>query len=413
MERGGWDQGRRWTERARCGWAVAVVLVLLIAAGVTRAGGTSPRSATLGGTLHADKPACTNQQWNTTHLQVFTTGCTALFWVFYEQQVGFYNVSNPAAQYNITFSVPWVAEVTPTGQLVRIANPMDPAWESASATIWRGDINVTTDLVVNVTKASGSWTPDAADNSTGAQLVEAVPAGGMGASARAENGTGSPWNVSNEPVGNASLSIVFHLTNGTNPANTSSNTTQAVKFDVGVNGWPWATSTDRLGFALVSSSAFGSHFGFDPSTATLAQRWDANNASFVSLVFGGSANVTYPSAPPASAAADPRAGAYPWGEIQRAFVLVTFENASGGFSSIRYDPWVVFSPNGQVNVPLAPSYLDVGLTVTAAVVAIVVGMAGILILVVRNERRHREGTALLRDIRAAIETAAREPGRPR
>jgi len=405
--------GGTWAKGARVGLVVAVVLILLVAVGTTLTERSRPPATTPGGPLHTQAQYCSGHQWNTTHLQVYTTGCSALFWVFYEQTVGLYNVSNPAAQYNITFSVPWVAEVTPAGQIVRIANPMDPSWGTAYATQARGEINVTTVMVVNVTNASGSWTPDAADNATGPQLLNLVDAGRTVASVRAQNGSGATWNVSNQSVGAANLSFVFHLTNGTGSTNASSNATAAVKVDFGMNYWPWAAPTDRLAFALVSEAAFGSHLVFDPSTATLDQLWNSTNAVFVSLVFGGSANVSYPSLARGTAAVVAQAGVYPWGEVQRAFVLATFEDVSGGYASVRYDPWVVFSPSGPTHGSPASRSPDSALLVAVAVVAASAGMAGITFRVARDQRLRREGTALLREMRAAIESAPSEPRRPR
>jgi hypothetical protein len=248
--------------------------------------------------------------------------------------------------------------------------------------------------VLNVANASGQWAP----NDTW-------------------YGGGPQWNVSSVTIGTSVFRLGVQLNvSQFSAANSTENASSSVKFDVGVSGWPWASSTDQLGFVLASLGAWGSHFSYNASSGTLADQWNATNRTFLSVVFGGAAGVTYPSGPGAVASVEEQAGLFAAGMPDRqAVVLVAFGGVAGNYSQIAYDPWVVFSlelPNSHMSTPPAsgPSWLWPAGAVVAVAIVLVVGLTG---RVVRELRLRREGEELVRGMRAAIREEPESPGRSR
>lgn len=375
-------------------YAVILALAVVMLAGTVAPPGSHPslHGVTSLGPSATNAVICRETEWQTAHLWVGTSGCQAGFTVMYAQNFSRYNASN---QYNFSFFLPWVAEVTPSGQLVRLASPLNPYAGAANVTVGPTEVNLSWVGAMNVTEASGDWTP----NDTWA-------------------GSGPQWNISNTPVGTTTMDVVFHLFNVTAnaSANATENASHGVKFDVGVSGWPWASSTDLLGFGLQSLSAAGAHFSFNQSSGTLAESWNANNRTFASLVFGGVANVTYPSAASAPSTVEEQVGLfYAASPARESVALVTFGGVAGNYSSVRYDPWVVFSVGSTSVTPVLPPPSSAGAPAWVAVllglVAAVVGLSGILAVVARNERLRKEGEELVQGMRTAISEGTGPPNR--
>lgn len=374
--------------------ALAAVLVTGALVVVAR---ESPREGSLARETAGVHPAlnCTGVGWLTTHLWVNLSACQAGFLVVYAQNFSNWNSSE---SYNYSFWIDWIAEFTPAGQLVRVASPLNPFAAKANVSVAGTDINLTARYEMNVTNATGSWTPD----DTWA-------------------GSGPQWNVSNASVGTALLTVEFHLKNA--PVNASANATYnaslAVKFDVGIEGWPWASAGDLLGFDLSSLGAGGSHFSFDSTNHTMLEQWNKTNQTFASLVFGTQANATYPSSTTARSTVGEQVGLfYAASPARESITLVTFGGIAGNYSYVSYDPWVVFSPGGGIIVPPSigasgPSGTPPWLLLAAGVAAAVAGMSLLAAVVVRSASLRRKGMELVRDVREAISVEPTLPGQPK
>jgi roadblock/LC7 domain-containing protein len=315
--------------------------------------------------------------------------------VEYAENMSLWNVSN----YNFSFGIDWVGEFTPGGQLVRLASPLSPYAGTANVTVGAREVNLTARYLMNVTNASGTWTP----NDTWA-------------------GTGPQWKISTSNVGTALMNVVFHLENV--PVNASANGTRnaslSVKFDVGIASWPWASSSDLLGFDLESLGAWGAHFAYDPENRTMSEEWNQTNQTFVSLVFGSAAGVQYNATASATSTVGEQVGLFPAGIPDRESVaLVTFGGVVGNYSYVSYDPWVVFSIGGWSVPPVnKPSPTDpftdpVLAPVAGAVVAAVAGISVMALYVVRASMLRREGLSLVRDMRDALSEGPNAPARPK
>ena len=329
--------------------------------------------------------SCTGAGWNNSHLSVGIGSCQAAFGGQYE--VNNSAIPNETNGYNFSFFVDWVGEFTPSGQLVRLASPLAPVSGRANSTVRGDEVNLSMSQVLNVTNASGEWTP----NDTWA-------------------GRGPQWNVSNETIGTTVFGMGVQLNvSQFATANSTVNASSSVKFDVGLSGWPWAAQTDRLGFVLDSLGAWGSYFTFNATSSTLADNWNTTNRTFISVVFGGDARVTYPSGPGAVANVTEQAGLFAAGIPNReAVVLVAFGNVSGNYSQVAYDPWIVFSliPTTLPSHPPGPSSSwDWPAVLVAATAVLLIG--GITGQVVRQVRLRRQGEELVRGMRVAI---GEEPG---
>ena len=337
---------------------------------------------------------CNGVNWRTTHLAVFLNGCQAVFGVQYAEN--FSQAPNSTNQYNFSFAIPWIAEVTPEGALVRLANGLAPVAAMANLTHLPGEVVLTSFETLNVTNASGNWNP----NDTGF-------------------GTGAPWNISKSTVGNTTVGLNFYLFNaGANSgANLTENTSLSVEFDFTVGPWPWASSTDLLGFGLDSTGAGGSHFVFNQFSRTLQEEWNSTNRTFASLVFGTVATVEYPTDQLSRATVTEQAGVYDAGTPGReSVVLTTFGAVTGGYSFLVYDPWVVFSPGTSPPPPVltpSPSGWPAWVAVSLALVAAVGVLSGLATIVLQDLRLRSEGAALVREMRRAISEPSEPPTRPR
>jgi hypothetical protein len=375
--------------------AVAVALAVVLIAGliVPSLGGPAVPGPTADRSGVSSDLPCNGVDWRTTHLAVYLNGCQAVFGVQYAEN--FSQPENTTNQYNFSFAIPWIAEITPEGALVRLANGLAPVTAMANLTSLPEEVVLTSFETLNVTNASGNWNP----NDTGF-------------------GTGAPWNVSNSTAGNTTVGLNFYLFNA--GANMTENTSLSVEFDFTVGPWPWASSTDLLGFGLDSLGAGGSHFVFNQSSRTLQEQWNSTNRTFASLVFGTVANVSYPTDQPGRATVTEQAGVYDAGTPGReSVVLTTFGAVTGGYSFLVYDPWVVFSPGSTVTSRPPPvlnpssSGWPPWVAVSLALVAVGGGLSGIATVVLRDQRLQSEGAALVREMRKAISEPSEPPTRPR
>ena len=369
-----------------------VVVVMLIVGLMLSVHPSVVRNSTegAGSTASLRDAACNSAQWQTTHLALWASSCQATFGLAYAQNVSDWNTSHMD---NFTFFVSWIAEFTPEGQIVRAASPLTPAAGVTNITFAGQGINVATWMLLNVSNASGNWTV----NDTGW-------------------GSGPSWNVSGNTAWYAQAGIIFHLENSS--ANSTvggvQNPSLSAEFDLTVIHWPWFSSEDRLGIELDSLGDPGTHFSFNNSTHSISEGWDQNNATFVTLILGGQANVTYSTGVSLPSPVDEQVGLFDVGTPDRAATsLLTFEGPQGypgGYERVIYDPWILFSPSTVPSHSVAPSaggsswaVVLLGFTGWAA------AMAGIVVRVARNEQLHREGTALLTEMRATVEPPSTAP----
>lgn len=372
--------------RAALVLSTVALVVLAAVAGYALPAPSPVRAA--GGPLQPGDLDCSGGTWNTTHLLVAASGCQAVFSVEYAPS---FSSSNLSGRYNFSFAIPWIAEVTPQGNLVQAASPMTPFYSHSSVTGVPGNVNVTIVETMNVTSGSGVWAPS-----------------------DVWAGTGTGWNVSNHVVGATSLIVMFYLVNGT-LSNSSENSSLELEFDVNIVGWPWVSQSDSLGFALSALSAAGSHFRFNTTTDALAENWNTTNTTFASLVFGPSAQVTYPSSTSASATVGTDVGLFTAGTADRgAMALATFGGVAGNYSRVSYDPLVVFSPTvstGPPSTATSPaSGFGSGVVVVTLVVA-AVGLSTLIAVVARDARLRREGEDLVRSMQEAISRGGEPPHR--
>lgn len=370
---------------------VVALTVLLIPVLAIQRSAISPlpaptlRSSTLGW-------LCGSLVWQTTHLAVGTGGCQATFGVQYAQNFSHWNAST---QFNYSFTIDWIGEINASGGLVRIASPLAPASWNGSVSQGSQEVDLSLNQTLNVTNASGQWNP----NNTW-------------------YGTGAQWKVSNATIATTNLSVTFHLSNVT--AGASSNATRngsyGVKFDVGVVGWPWASSSDRLGVAFESLGAWGAHFTFNSSSETLSELWNSDNRSFVSLVFGGQAGVTYSTTHTASANVTVQSGLYSAAAPDRqAMMLLTFGGVTGNFSNLAYDPYIKFAVGATVVPPPTQTAASGGngwTSVETALVVAIVAVSVLSVLVVRRHRLRREGEELVAGMVRLISEGRRPPRTP-
>ena len=354
-----------------------VLLALLQTPGIT----VSPAEPALvrGAVSAPEVWQCHAGGWQTTHFAVESNGCQANFFLSYAQNFSNWNAAD---QFNFSFSIPYIAEVTPSGALVRVASPLDPITDYTNVTTSATEVNISVAETVNVTNATGNWTPDDAWGSTGYQ-----------------------WSVGNTTLGTTSVEVEFHLMNVTGglSANATKNASYSVKFDVNIADWPWVSAGDVLGFGLSSLAAGGAHFTLNQTTGALAQSWNATNRTYASLEFGSTATAAYPEGASQNASAGTNTGLFFAASPDRqSFTLVTFSGIAGNYSSISYDPWVVFSPGPSPNgpapgsaSPVSPEVLGAGLAAVAAV--------GAFAAVSLNRRRLRgQGEELYKGMRKVI-----------
>ena len=379
-------RSRRRSERSVSRASLVAVIVILVAvsapAGSVGATHLAPRA-------HAASSAapsiidCNGGIWRSTHLEVGTNGCQALFSVNYAQDFDNWSASD---QYNFSFSIPWVAEFSTSGAMVRLADPLSPMSASTNVSSSPGEVNISLVEGVNVTTVAGNWTPN-----------------------DSWSGTGPQWMIGSTPVGTVTVAMVFHLENVTpaDSTNTSLNASNSLKFDVNIAGWPWASSVDELGFGLESLAAGGAHFAFDAASQSLAEAWNATNGTYASLAFGPNATVSPATEAAQNASVHVDTGLFFAGSADRQAVsLVNFTGVAGGYPSISYDPWVIFQPGVLPGGQVPSNKLPGGTIVEAGALAAAVAGTSAVVLVTNRWRLRREGETLYADMRAAADTSA-------
>lgn len=372
---------------------VVVLALFMITVGVST-GSLSKRAVGVGlsdinppfPAVHPGVIDCHGGTWTSGNLTLGSNGCQALFSLMYALTQHF-DQNFSSEQYNFSFAIPWVAEIAPNGSLVRLASPLDPLSDVTTVTSGPLGVNVSVVEVANVTSASGNWTPD----STWA-------------------GSGPQWNTSGGTIGTTDVSVVFHLSNasGGSVANLSGNDSYTLKFDFGVDGWPWASQSDRLGFGIDSLAAGGAHFSYNLTTKAIDEEWNSTGKTYASLLFGSNASVRATSALPRTISVTQQVGLfYAASADRRAVVLLTFETGMGNYTNLSYDPWVVFTTNGPFAQAIRPPLGYPPLTaVSVAVIASVAAVSATVGLCWNGRRLHAEGEDLI----ASMKRTAAEDG---
>ena len=336
--------------------------------------GTGPPSKAHAASRWTTALDCQGAQWTEGQIEVDTPGCETVFALEYAEN---FSSWDPSESYNFSFSIVDVAEVDSGGHLVRIANAFGPSAGASWVAPGQGEVTETVNETINVTSAMGNWTP--------------TDAWGF---------WGNNWTEGTTPVGSTALAVVFHLRNESASNGAPANASYQVKFDVKVSGWPWASTTDRLGVVLASLGAGGSHFSYAAVNRTLEESWNTTNRTFVRLGFGAAATAGYANGSSAASAVGVEAHLFYAASPDRESVaLLTFDGVEGNYSSIDYDPLVTFVPG--LAVPSNPGSGWPGgwpLPVLAGGIAFA-GIGAVVASVwVRGRRNRREGNRILREI---------------
>jgi hypothetical protein len=251
---------------------------------------------------------------------------------------------------NISFSVGGVAEVDPTGNIVQYANLLGNSLATTFGIFNDGQAYLGINTTANITRASGDWAPNVLSN------------GGV-------NQTGAV-------TGSAQVQLEFQFQ--ISPADAS-----ALKFDVDFSEWPWASPADHLGLVLCAIAEAGARFAWNRVSQNLTEEMGSGGSPFAGLQLGPSATTFGSSGGPSSVVVTSDAGLYTVGTPERgAYLLINFTGGSGGYTSLHYDPWVIFS--ALTSSPGSTPLLDL-----TAVLAIVVGSAAAVLLGVLALRSRR------------------------
>lgn len=364
-------------------WLLALALIVLMASGSAAAPFVPPsRPSHLAVLLRAPLVSnCDGGSWRTLHLLVWGSGCEASFGVEYAADFSNWNSSQ---SYNFSFHLPVVGEVGPAGELVRYADPMNPAAATTAVTTSAGEVNISLQEQINVTSATGGWLPN-----------------------DSPWGSGPQWSNGTAVLGLMVLSVVFHLVNASN--NDPANSSYRVKFDLNVDQWPWADARDALGVGFQALGAGGAHFAYNDSASTLVEAWNSDGTPFVNLTFDPAADVAYPTGPRQTATVSTQSELFPGGTPDRqAVVLLTFGGVPGNYSGLAYDPWVSFAAGPSTGPsPHEPSLfgLPAGGAPAMAFLVAAVGIAAASLTVgwyVRDRRLRRAGEALVSGIEQVI-----------
>jgi hypothetical protein len=281
--------------------------------------------------------------------------------------------STDQSNYTFGFDLGNLVEMTSEGNVVALSNLLTPLPENVTVQSSPRETNFTIEFEEAVTNATGVWAPN--------NIVYMGPE--------------EIW-PGTATLGDVNVTIVFHL------LNVSANNTR-VKFDFSASGWPWVSPEDELGLQLFSDAPVGATTQFNESSGTLTDYDNTTGVSFASLAFGSTATASGNGQGQLSVSTYP--GIYPpttpAGEMV-SVVMLNFTGVPGGYTTLNYDPWVIFNP-GTVLVktrvtttPGAPP--PTGLDY--AILAVVVGGAAAVVL----------GVVMLRvrkaDSRIELETLA-------
>ena len=328
-----------------------------------------PVDFTIGFSSNASPPpSCPSFNWAGANNTLYGD-CTGGFNAEYRS----YNASTGWTFDNVSFRIGPVAEVTPSGTIDALDVPGWSGYGSVAVAYSPREINVTDTIVGAVTNAVGVNSTDGQpDGVTPQWIPEELP--GAGGSTR--------WSPGGVTLGNVTLVIVFHFANGT--------ATSRVKFDVKVLGWPWVSSGDSLGLAVVQEAYAlpgGSHLVYTATTDTISQLWNSNDTTIASLAFGPTANTT--GASPTELRVSDQVELVPGTALPAmAFALLSF-SGPGGYRNMTYDPWVEFGTTGTVPVSVPPGGPPGAFPSLAFVVGVFGALVAGLFLAVYAQRARR------------------------
>ncbi len=318
--------------RPRAGSIVAVALALAVLGAVAPIASAGPPRPSRTGPIPATACA-TTYGWQTENLTLGLGSQQATFEGQYgaEYIPGDTNLSDLG--YNFSYTLRNLAEITPSGDVDRVASLLAPfAGSVCSENSTTGPVLVGT-YSTNVTSGSGPWAPVVSN--FGAPTS-------ANASSTPPNGT---W-------GTTTVRFVWHLGP---PPSTSASTPYRLKFDLDVGGWPWQNRSDHLGALFTGLAAWGAHFEFvrsgnlsnallqvpNGTTATNGSGWQLG----LQLGSNASSSTNGTLGPPLNVSED--VGLYAGGTAydREADLAVNFTGA-GGYSNLSYDPWLLFDPLG-------------------------------------------------------------------
>jgi hypothetical protein len=260
---------------------------------------------------------------------------------------------SPATTYNLSSSFDGVAEIDSAGSVVQYSNLLGNVSHviMVISNYSNGQIRLGFEAAVNVTPASGNWTP-------GAVLGGEVKQGGSA-------------------TGSVVVQLVFVLQVA--PANSSS-----FKLDVGVSDWPWESPTDHLGLLFGAVAEPGAHLAWNQSSRNLTETMNSGGESFAGLRLGQSASTSWSGGGMSAVNVSSDVGYYSVGTpLRGAYLLVNFTGVNEEYTSLHYDPWIIFT------VPVLSSGAATALFDWGLVVAIVVGSVAALLLGVAGFRARR------------------------
>ena len=296
----------------------------------------------------AFRPAalCNGLNYQTQHFSVGTSGCQIFVSVAWAQNPSEWSSSD----YNYSFAIEGLAEINSAGQIVEYSNLLMPVGATTSIQFTPSLVNLSINETQNVTQAYGSWNPGA--------VREGV------------NQTGST-------IGTVIVQAVFHMQNSTSSTSGPAN---ALKFDVDVSGWPWANVNDHLGLQLSALAAGGAEFAWNSQEQNLTEIWDSGGQPYAGLQLSPTAGTFGSSQGPSTVTVSSDAGLFSAASPDReAILLMNFTGGAVGYTSLHYDPWIIFSGSGSTpGSPTSassagsaiPVILVIGLTVVVAAVVL-------------------------------------------
>jgi len=303
----------------------------------------APASATIAFVSTVPPPqTCGNFHWANTN-DTLLGNCNGFFEVDYRA----FEAATGWTTDNLTLTVGPLAEVTASGAVAALTVPESQGMGSVNVTSTPSEVNLTDVIIENVTNAIGLNSTTLQPNGQTPQWDPHDLPGG---------GSSTTWGNGNQVLGNTTLGVVFHFENG------SGNASNRIKIDVTVSAWPWMNTTDVLGLEVVAqafSEPSGVRFSYAAATDTITQEWNSTGVALSSLSFGPTANTTGNSSSPLTIT--DQVGLFPGGnqEASSADALLTFVGP-GGFSGLKYDPWLVFGaqvPTSTVPPPASAAAL--------------------------------------------------------
>ena len=246
-----------------------------------------------------------------------------------------------------------LVEITSGNSVVAQSNLLYPLPENTTVTGTAQETNFTTTWEDFVTNSSGNWNPDYAQN--------------VG------------WPQGTHVLGNVNVTIIFHV------MHTGSDRWE-IKFDFKEAGWPWISNADQLGIMIFAHAPVYSTPTFYPGNRTLMDLDNVTHAALAGYNFGGNASEGSSGTP---LSVDVAVGTYyppnPLGHATSE-VLLNFTDAPGGYSSLAYDPWILFSPVPSTvgKAPPLPSSTQWFATATWLAVGIGVALMAIVFIAAWN-----------------------------